>query len=100
MRGACSVFPHAIRNTQHVSHITVHVSRITHHVSRFAFHGCPKLPSNTALTYKEKGNMRTDSFKGKDFITLLEWSKEEVETILEVATDLKRRRSEEHTSEL
>ena len=26
--------------------------------------------------------MRTDSFKGKDFITLLDWSREEVETIL------------------
>jgi N-acetylornithine carbamoyltransferase len=35
--------------------------------------------------------MRTDSFKGKDFITLLEWSKEEVETILDCARDLKRR---------
>jgi ornithine carbamoyltransferase len=35
--------------------------------------------------------MRTDTFKGKDFITLLEWSKEEVETILDVALDLKRR---------
>jgi N-acetylornithine carbamoyltransferase len=34
--------------------------------------------------------MRTDSFKGKDFITLLDWSKEEVETILDVAIDLKR----------
>ncbi|MGC8788019.1 MAG: ornithine carbamoyltransferase [Anaerolineae bacterium] len=35
--------------------------------------------------------MRTDSFRGRDFITLLEWSKEEVETILDVALDLKRR---------
>lgn len=35
--------------------------------------------------------MRTDSFRGRDFITLLEWSKEDVETILEVALDLKRR---------
>jgi ornithine carbamoyltransferase len=35
--------------------------------------------------------MRTDSFKGRDFITLLDWSKEEVETILDVALDLKRR---------
>jgi ornithine carbamoyltransferase len=35
--------------------------------------------------------MRTDTFRGKDFITLLEWSKEEVETILDVALDLKRR---------
>ena len=35
--------------------------------------------------------MKTDSFCGRDFITLLEWSKEEVETILDVALDLKRR---------
>ena len=26
--------------------------------------------------------MKTESFRGRDFITLLEWSKEEVETIL------------------
>lgn len=37
--------------------------------------------------------MRTDTFKGRDFITLLEWSKEEVETILDLALDLKRRRA-------
>ncbi|HHS96871.1 MAG TPA: ornithine carbamoyltransferase [Chloroflexi bacterium] len=35
--------------------------------------------------------MRTDSFRGRDFITLLDWTKEEVETILDVALDLKRR---------
>jgi N-acetylornithine carbamoyltransferase len=35
--------------------------------------------------------MKTDSFRGRDFITLLDWSKEEVETILNVALDLKRR---------
>ena len=35
--------------------------------------------------------MKTDSFRGRDFITLLEWSKEEVETVLDVALDLKRR---------
>jgi len=35
--------------------------------------------------------MKTDSFRGRDFITLLEWSKEEVETIVDVALDLKRR---------
>ncbi|MBC7264536.1 MAG: N-acetylornithine carbamoyltransferase [Chloroflexi bacterium] len=35
--------------------------------------------------------MKTDSFKGRDFLTLLDYSKEEVETILDVATDLKRR---------
>ena len=34
--------------------------------------------------------MKTESFVGKDFLTLLDWSKEEVETILDVATDLKR----------
>ena len=37
--------------------------------------------------------MRTDSFRGRDFITLLDWTKEEVESILEVAADLKRRRA-------
>ncbi len=37
--------------------------------------------------------MRTDSFKGKDFLTLLDWSREEFETILDVAFDLKRRRA-------
>ncbi len=35
--------------------------------------------------------MKTESFRGRDLITLLEWSKEEVETILDVAVDLKRR---------
>jgi N-acetylornithine carbamoyltransferase len=35
--------------------------------------------------------MKTESFRGRDFITLLEWTKEEVETILDVALDLKRR---------
>ncbi|NLE99956.1 MAG: ornithine carbamoyltransferase [Anaerolineales bacterium] len=35
--------------------------------------------------------MKTESFRGRDFITLLDWSKEEVETILDVASDLKRR---------
>ncbi len=35
--------------------------------------------------------MKTESFRGKDFITLLEWTREEVETILDVALDLKRR---------
>jgi hypothetical protein len=29
--------------------------------------------------------MRTDSFRSRDFITLLNWSKEQVETILDVA---------------
>ncbi len=37
--------------------------------------------------------MRTDTFRGKDFITLLDWTKEEIETILDVALDLKRRRA-------
>jgi N-acetylornithine carbamoyltransferase len=35
--------------------------------------------------------MRTESFRGRDFITLLEYSREEVETILDLALDLKRR---------
>jgi len=35
--------------------------------------------------------MKTDSFRGKDFLTLLDWSKEEIETILSMAMDLKRR---------
>ena len=35
--------------------------------------------------------MKTDSFRGRDFITLLDWTKEEIETILDVALDLKRR---------
>ena len=35
--------------------------------------------------------MNTDSFRGRDFLTLLDWSREEVETILDVALDLKRR---------
>ncbi len=35
--------------------------------------------------------MKTESFRGRDFITLLDWSREEVETILDVALDLKRR---------
>ncbi|HEC33692.1 MAG TPA: ornithine carbamoyltransferase [Chloroflexi bacterium] len=35
--------------------------------------------------------MKTESFRGRDFITLLDWSKEEVETILDIALDLKRR---------
>jgi len=37
--------------------------------------------------------MKIDRFKGRDFITLLDWSKEEIETILDVALDLKRRYS-------
>ncbi|HDN79500.1 MAG TPA: N-acetylornithine carbamoyltransferase [Chloroflexi bacterium] len=35
--------------------------------------------------------MKTESFHGRDFITLLDWSREEIETILDVALDLKRR---------
>jgi ornithine carbamoyltransferase len=35
--------------------------------------------------------MKTESFRGKDFFTLLDWTKEEVETILDVSLDLKRR---------
>ncbi|HID86645.1 MAG TPA: N-acetylornithine carbamoyltransferase [Anaerolineae bacterium] len=35
--------------------------------------------------------MKTESFRGRDFLTLLDYSHEEVETILDVALDLKRR---------
>jgi ornithine carbamoyltransferase len=35
--------------------------------------------------------MKTETFRGKDFMTLRDWTKEEVETILDVAFDLKRR---------
>jgi len=35
--------------------------------------------------------MKTESFRGRDFITLLDWSKEEIETVLDVALNLKRR---------
>ena len=37
--------------------------------------------------------MRTDTFKGRDFITLLDWSREEVEQILDLALELKRDRA-------
>ncbi len=37
--------------------------------------------------------MRTDTFRGRDFITLLDWSKEEIEQILDLALDLKRDRA-------
>ncbi len=35
--------------------------------------------------------MKTETFRGRDFLTLLDWTKEEIETILDVALDLKRR---------
>ncbi len=35
--------------------------------------------------------VKTESFRGRDFITLLDYSREEVETLLEVALDLKRK---------
>jgi N-acetylornithine carbamoyltransferase len=35
--------------------------------------------------------VKTETFKGKDFLTLLDWTKEEIETILDVSLDLKRR---------
>jgi N-acetylornithine carbamoyltransferase len=35
--------------------------------------------------------MKTDTFRGRDLLTLLDWTKEEVATILDVALDLKRR---------
>ena len=37
--------------------------------------------------------MKTDTFRGRDFLTLLDYTKEEIETILAVAEDLKRRRA-------
>lgn len=37
--------------------------------------------------------MKTESFRGRDWITDLEFTKEELETILEVAWDLKRKRA-------
>jgi len=37
--------------------------------------------------------MKTVGFKGRDFLTVLEYTREEVDTILDVAWDLKRRRS-------
>ncbi len=35
--------------------------------------------------------MKTETFRGRDFIALTDWSREEIETILDVALDLKRR---------
>lgn len=35
--------------------------------------------------------MKTESLRGRDFLTLLDYSREEIETILDVALDLKRR---------
>ncbi|MFB0545444.1 MAG: N-acetylornithine carbamoyltransferase [Anaerolineae bacterium] len=35
--------------------------------------------------------MKTDTFRGRDFLTLLDYTREEVESILDVALDLKRR---------
>lgn len=37
--------------------------------------------------------MKTNSLKGRDYLSLLDYTKEEIETILEVAMDLKRRRA-------
>ena len=37
--------------------------------------------------------MRTDSVRGRDFITLLDWSKEEIGQILDLALELKQDRS-------
>jgi N-acetylornithine carbamoyltransferase len=37
--------------------------------------------------------MKTTGFKGRDFLTVLDYTREEVETILDVAVDLKRRRA-------
>ena len=38
--------------------------------------------------------MQTTTFKGRDFFTLLDYTREEVETFLEVASDLKRRKAQ------
>ena len=35
--------------------------------------------------------MKTDTFRGRDFLTLLDYTREEVETILDVAQEFKRR---------
>ena len=37
--------------------------------------------------------MKTDSFRGRDFITLLDWTKEEIEQVLELALELKQDRA-------
>lgn len=44
--------------------------------------------------------MKTNSFRGRDWITDLEFTKEELETILEVAWDLKKKRATGETHEL
>lgn len=44
--------------------------------------------------------MKTESFRGRDWITDLEFTKEELETILEVAWDLKRKRATGEPHEL
>lgn len=44
--------------------------------------------------------MKTESFRGRDFITDLEFTKEELETILEVAWDLKKKRATGEPHEL
>jgi len=35
--------------------------------------------------------MKTEGFRGRDYLTLLDYTREEVDTILDVAFDLKRR---------
>jgi ornithine carbamoyltransferase len=37
--------------------------------------------------------MKTDTFRGRDFLTLLDWTKEEIEQILELALELKQDRA-------
>ena len=44
-------------------------------------------------TRKEEKNERQTHFRGRDFITLLDWTKEEVEQILDLALDLKQDRA-------
>ena len=35
--------------------------------------------------------VKTETFRGKDFITLLDYTREEMDTIIDVAIDLKRK---------
>ena len=35
--------------------------------------------------------MKTNTFRGRDYITLLNYSREEIDTLLDVALDLKRK---------
>jgi len=35
--------------------------------------------------------MKTDTFRGRDYLTIADYGREEIETILDVALDLKRK---------